>query len=481
VALAAALLGSSSSATEARAAGRPLACVTIDGPCAFIDSQDVLLPAGGGAPLFATNFGLLTPTTTSSSGASPGWEFVCDDKLGGPMVALRVRAGARGRLLAAGREGLAVTGDLCGVGKAGGSVGAVYVSDVAVDPRDSQRVWAVTRDRGVHLSTNGGDTFALVTALPTTFRPGRLLVAPSDPKRVYVAGAADDAALVLATSRDGGVEWDVDTSGAGFVNPLFPVDLLGVHPRHPDTLFLHRPTNDGGDEVHRSVDGGRTWARVLKLEGLEAFQGLAFDERGDTVFVVGRENFVASADAPAHLYVSRDRGTTWPTRVPSGRAGPFYRCIAHRDGVLYACGAGPNENDRFLFGASDDEGITWRSLVDPAQIDGAKVCVADTCAATAAWLSAWQCERLGRCASGPGAGDAGAPDARRPEAGRLDAGADGGEPQTLGPKDRGGCALGRSPQGSNPGAIAPISLLVVVSSVRAGLARRRAGRRRRGA
>jgi hypothetical protein len=109
-----------------------------------------------------------------------------------------------------------------------------------------------------------------------------LAVDPADPDRVLASSAAG-----LAISRDGGESWrGLSAKRAG----LLAWTSAGL------TLV------DGGGEVHRSTDGGRSWTAVGDVGG----QPAALSAHGDELLVALHTNDVKA---------SVDAGATWATVV----------------------------------------------------------------------------------------------------------------------------------------------------------------------
>lgn len=440
-------------------------CKTIAGPCRTATTVNALFrPAGvPRAPAasdmaVAANFGvLLTPDEGKT------WRFVCEETFGRGAID-RILLHPDGRLFAPSSEGLYASSDGCGFATARGSLSGKFIWDVAVDPADPDRVWALSHEpRTLHVSNDGGRTFTERQRFDAKYRVHRLLVAPSDPKRLYVAGYGERVALVMATSRDGGLTFDLDDTGAGFTDARRAIDFLGVHPTRPDTLYVAVADATKGDEIHRSDDAGRSWKKLLDLETSEQKTGFAFGV-GDTIYVSGRGTIEIENQPTAHLYVSHDGGETWERR-PSGEKGPRYGCLAFDKGTLYACADDEPGRDPFLLGASRDHGETWEARVRLAQIKGAKECVADACAATAVWL----CDAHAAC-------NPDQPRPSRPDASvrRSDAGPDA-NPDEMKVAGSGGCGcrVGHTPR---PGTEAAWTLLIGLG---VGCARRLRGRTRR--
>jgi photosystem II stability/assembly factor-like uncharacterized protein len=86
-----------------------------------------------------------------------------------------------------------------------------------------------------------------VGGLPIARTVNGFAVSPTDPRVMYVATRDG-----LFRSRDAGTTWKTVAPG------LRSLAAVAVGPTRPDEVYV--ATTDGA--VHRSPDGGTTWARV---------------------------------------------------------------------------------------------------------------------------------------------------------------------------------------------------------------------------
>jgi len=193
----------------------------------------------------------------------------------------------------------------------------IICGDLAIDPRNSKRLWLGTGENnssrssygglGVFRSDDGGESWEHA-GLGDTDRIGRILVDPRDSNRVYVAALG---ALYTDTGRrgvfrttDGGETWEAALPGEGFVGAI---DLV-MDPSNPKILYAamwersRRPWNfvEGGtgSGIYKSTDGGDTWTR---LEG-----GFPQTEH------VGRIGLAVSPARPRTIYASVDNQEPLP-------------------------------------------------------------------------------------------------------------------------------------------------------------------------
>jgi hypothetical protein len=415
--------------------------------CKNPDSMTVLLRPGTSEAVLDANFGLVYQ---SSEG---GWKYTCDDMFGG-RIAFRTQIAPDGRVFVPAMDGLWIGSEGCGWHKSMGALSNQSVHDVSFERGAPQQVWIVGGDpRVAALSIDGGNTFTAKYTFPPHLIFARIAVAPSDPKVIYVVGYnGTKAPLVMGVSTDGGDTWTLDENAwMGVATSQQIVDFLGVSPDDPHTVYV-MVTSGHGDEIWRSTDKGRGLVKVLTLDDQEEWPrgGFAFGDSGKTVYVAGFDPLNTGLQPPASLYVSKDSGATWERR-PSPSTGPRYRCIAHRDGKLYACGGEKLAGDDFYLGVSSDEGRTWSSLVRLIDVKGPLECTAEKCAPTGDFLMGFR---------GLGA-DAGPPaDAMTPTP----------IPPVKPPKSN-GCAFATAPAGAAGPGLVLLATLV--------LARRRRGGRER--
>jgi photosystem II stability/assembly factor-like uncharacterized protein len=199
-----------------------------------------------------------------------------------------------------------------------------HVRDIAVDPTDSNIMYAALQVGYMLKTTDGGRTWKLlnkdVDADVHTIR-----LNPRDPSNVLIATGGHDARLgrapgkALYRSANGGETWQ--PMAAGFQQE-YSVPLE-IDPANPRVAFAglangtpgswKRPTGAEGILV-RTTDGGETWHEVdtgLPKGSAPMAIGIAFDPADS------RNVYVALHDG--HLIASGDGGDSWKqleVRVP---------------------------------------------------------------------------------------------------------------------------------------------------------------------
>lgn len=156
-----------------------------------------------------------------------------------------------------------------------GTGGQTRATDLVIDPRNHNQIFAALNTIGIYRSTNGGSTWqALTTGLPTSGFTRIALAAgpplsPSVNSTFYAAFAAtNDNLLGIFRSTDGGTSWsqviNPQDRGQASYNLALAVDPT-------DATIIYYGTsansNNNGGTVFRSKDGGQTWADLSQGSG----------------------------------------------------------------------------------------------------------------------------------------------------------------------------------------------------------------------
>lgn len=152
------------------------------------------------------------------------------------------------------------------------SVGGIDLEFNAADPREiyatmwraERKPWTIIsgmeasgREDGIWKSTDGGETWRIVTAGLPTGLIGKidLAVTPADPNRIYAVVEAPDPVEGLYRSDDRGETWRLVSTQAGLMNRPFYYTNVDADPKDPDVVWVSNET------YWKSTDGGSTWVR----------------------------------------------------------------------------------------------------------------------------------------------------------------------------------------------------------------------------
>jgi photosystem II stability/assembly factor-like uncharacterized protein len=166
-------------------------------------------------------------------------------------------------------------------------------SDVAVDPNNPSIVYAAVGStfgssaNGIYESSNGGQSWSLLSGFPSGSTVGRiaLAISSSNPSVIYAVAATLSGQLdALEVSTDGGNTWTDRTSttpnflgGQGWYDVAIAVD-----PSNFNTVYVGGQGIGGIDE---STNGGQSWTAIgLSTDGGSDgggdFHAFAFDANG---------------------------------------------------------------------------------------------------------------------------------------------------------------------------------------------------------
>lgn len=236
---------------------------------------------------------------------------------------------------------------------------AAGVTDVAIDPTNSNILYALTGDadraifhpssRGLYKSTDGGVTWN-TTGLSYTISNSIVLMAvlvhPLNPSIILVAGSNG-----IRRSTNGGTSFTQ-------VSTVSTRELV-FNPNNPNTVFAG---SKSGAALLRSYDSGATWTQITNgLPGSGAAVRFAIDvSPADTNFVYLMAT--NSSDNMFGFYQSTDGGSTFTQKasttpnIPNGQ-GWYNLCVAADpmvDSIVYAGGLNVYR--------SANGGATWTSL-----------------------------------------------------------------------------------------------------------------------
>src|SRR5277367_4980433 len=200
-----------------------------------------------------------------------------------------------------------------------------------------------------------------------------------------VTGIPGEPDSFLIGAVNGGV-WKTTDSGRTW-NPLFdaaPTQSIGtiaVAPSAPRIIYvasgegLQRPDLSVGNGIYRSVDGGITWTH-LALEDAQQIPDLAVDPRDPNRLYAAVLGHPFGPSSQRGIYRSLDGGKTWSRvlYVDDDTGASFVRIDPQNSQVLYAglwnVRAGPWEDNNVYNGKkgglfkSTDGGEHWRRLAE---------------------------------------------------------------------------------------------------------------------
>ena len=195
-------------------------------------------------------------------------------------------------------------------------------TDIVGIPGDPATFYIAGADGGIFKTTNAGATMTPIFDNQRAYSIGTIVVAPSDHEVLWVGtGEGDPRNSVgygygVYRSTDGGKTW----SHLG-LEKTDRIKRIVVHPQNPDVACVCAlgrewgPNPDRG--VFRTLDGGKTWEKVLYLDENTGCSDIAMEWNNPRILYAGMWTFrrkpwrFDDSGEKTGLYKSIDGGKTW--------------------------------------------------------------------------------------------------------------------------------------------------------------------------
>jgi photosystem II stability/assembly factor-like uncharacterized protein len=258
------------------------------------------------------------------------------------------------------------------IGPAGMS-GRVTSIDVVLS--DPDVMYVGTASGGLWRSVNGGTTWKPIFDDQPAASIGAVAVNQANPDIIWVGTGegnprnSQTGGTGMYKSIDGGRSWQF--LGLGESRSIHRIIL---HPDHEDWAWVGVQGSAWGDSpergVFRTVDGGKTWQKVLYVNERTGIADLVVDPSNPNKLIAAMWEFrrhpwfFNSGGEGSGLYVTYDGGDHWTQKtseqgLPEGELGRIGLAIAPSNpNIVYAL----VESKKTGFYRSDDGGDTWKRL-----------------------------------------------------------------------------------------------------------------------
>jgi photosystem II stability/assembly factor-like uncharacterized protein len=246
---------------------------------------------------------------------------------------------------------------------------------------------------GIFKTTDGGARWTPIFDDQPVASIGSLAVAASDPNTVW-AGTGE-AFIRSNISIGNGVYKSTDAGKTWTHMGLDRTGRIGrivIDPRNPDVVFAAAMGHSYGPQpergLFRTIDGGKTWQRVLFVDENTGCSDVAIDPNNARILFAGMWQLEihtwgrTSGGPGSGLYISRDGGSTWQKltghglpKDPIGKvalavaktnSNRVYALIETADGVSWD--GQPVESGELW--RSDDGGENWKVVSHDRQLAG---------------------------------------------------------------------------------------------------------------
>ncbi len=247
------------------------------------------------------------------------------------------------------------------------------IVDIVVNPNNTSQYFVAAAYGGVWKTENGGVTFQPIFDNYSTQSIGCLALDPNNPNILWVGtGENNNQRSVgygngIYKSEDGGKSF----THLGLGKSMH-IGMISINPKNSNEVLVaaYGPVwNSGGDRgIYQTLDGGKTWNRILHISEETGFNEIHRDPFNDQILYATahqrrRHEWTYLGGGPeSGLHISRDGGKTWQKATggfPQGELGRISCATAkNTSGLIYTIVEGKKDQGGVY--ASTDFGVSWK-------------------------------------------------------------------------------------------------------------------------
>ncbi|HEY2825224.1 MAG TPA: FlgD immunoglobulin-like domain containing protein [Gemmatimonadales bacterium] len=238
------------------------------------------------------------------------------------------------------------------------------VSVVVGVPGQPDTFYVSGANGGIFKTTNGGTTYSAIFDDQDVISIGAIAIAPSDHNIIYV-GTGEENPRNNASFGDG-VYKSVDAGHTWTHIGLEDADRIArfaIDPSNANVVYACGLGHEWGPNeqrgVFKTVDGGKTWQRVLFKDAQTSCSDIDIDPTNANIVYAGMYTYrrwawhLESGGGQTAVYKSVDGGTTWAKLTNGLPKGPMDRI-----GISVARS---NPSTVYVVSETKDEGELWRT------------------------------------------------------------------------------------------------------------------------
>jgi photosystem II stability/assembly factor-like uncharacterized protein len=249
------------------------------------------------------------------------------------------------------------------------------IVDLAVNPDNSSEFYVAAAAGGVWKTTNAGISFKPIFEHQGSYSIGCVRMDPNNHNVIWVGTGENNNQRSVSfgdgvyKSNDGGESW----TNMGLKDSEH-IGMISIDPENSDIVYVaaYGPVwRVGGDRgIYKTIDGGKSWKRILFVSDKTGFNEVHLDPRNPNVIYATahqriRKQWTYLGGGPeSGIYKSTDAGKSWEKinkGLPSGDKGRIGMAISPANPeILFAVVEAQKGQGGFF--KSTNRGMSWKKM-----------------------------------------------------------------------------------------------------------------------